>query len=108
LLWLFCRWRLVYYLLRLALNCHPPDLSLPSNYNYRREPLAPGKGEVLKVTDKQEDDTLYLDPNWSESSRVVWGISGRGASGQVPTLLLPDGAALVVLLNLCESRAARV
>jgi hypothetical protein len=33
LLCLFWRW--------LASNLHPPDLSLPSSWDYRREPMAP-------------------------------------------------------------------
>jgi hypothetical protein len=32
LLWLFWRWDLLSYLPRLASNCNPPDLSLPSNW----------------------------------------------------------------------------
>jgi hypothetical protein len=42
LLWLFWRWGLMNYLSRLASKCNPPNLSLPSNYDYRCEPLALG------------------------------------------------------------------
>jgi hypothetical protein len=37
LLWLFRRWGLSNYLPRLALNCNPPDLSLPNSWDYRCE-----------------------------------------------------------------------
>jgi hypothetical protein len=42
LLWLFWRWGLTNYLLRLASNNNPPNLSLPSSQNYRSKPPAPG------------------------------------------------------------------
>jgi hypothetical protein len=38
-LWLFWRWGLTNYLPSLASYCHPPDLSLPSSWDHRREPL---------------------------------------------------------------------
>jgi hypothetical protein len=41
LLWLFLRWGLVSYLPELASNHDPPDFSLPSSWDYRREPLVP-------------------------------------------------------------------
>jgi hypothetical protein len=41
LLWLFCRWHLSNYLLRLALNLNPPDFSFSSSQDYRCEPHAP-------------------------------------------------------------------
>jgi hypothetical protein len=41
-LWWFWRWRLLSYFSRLVLNLNPPDLSLPSSWDYRREPPAPG------------------------------------------------------------------
>jgi hypothetical protein len=37
LLWLFWRWSLKNYLPGLALNCNPPDLSLPSTWDYKCE-----------------------------------------------------------------------
>jgi hypothetical protein len=40
---LFWRWGLAYYLPRLAFNCYPPSLSLPSS----DEPLAPGLCLIL-------------------------------------------------------------
>jgi hypothetical protein len=41
LLWLFWRWGLSNYLQGLALNLDPPDLSLPSSWDYSHEPLVP-------------------------------------------------------------------
>jgi hypothetical protein len=41
LLWLFWRWGLVNYLPRLASNLDPPDLNLPSRWDYRRESPGP-------------------------------------------------------------------
>jgi hypothetical protein len=41
----FCsggRWGLANYLPKLSLNCDPSNCSLPSSWDYRREPLAPG------------------------------------------------------------------
>jgi hypothetical protein len=41
-LWLFWRWGLKNYFLGLASNLDATDLSLPSSYDYRREPPVPG------------------------------------------------------------------
>jgi hypothetical protein len=38
---LFWRWGLENYLPRLASNCDPPDLSLPTSYDYMCESLVP-------------------------------------------------------------------
>jgi hypothetical protein len=43
LLWLFWRWSLTNSLARLASNLDPPDLSLPSSWDCRREPLRPAR-----------------------------------------------------------------
>jgi hypothetical protein len=45
--WLFWRWALRSDLPRLASNCRPPDLSLPSGWGYRREPRSPAKISLL-------------------------------------------------------------
>jgi hypothetical protein len=37
LFWLFWRWGLQNCLPRLALNCYPPHLSLPSSWDFRCE-----------------------------------------------------------------------
>jgi hypothetical protein len=42
LLWLFWRWGFRNYLPGLASSLDPPDLSLLSSYDYRREPPGPG------------------------------------------------------------------
>jgi hypothetical protein len=41
LLWLFCRWCLENHLPRLPSNYTPPDLDLPSSWDYRRELSGP-------------------------------------------------------------------
>jgi hypothetical protein len=47
LLWLFWRWGLSNHLLRLASNLDLPDLSLPTLWDYRREPLLPASVKAL-------------------------------------------------------------
>jgi hypothetical protein len=39
--WLFWRWDLANFLPMLALNHYPPNLSIPSSYNYKHEPPEP-------------------------------------------------------------------
>jgi hypothetical protein len=57
------------YLLGLPLNCNPPDLCLPSSYDYRGEPPAPGLKDIFK----SDTDTGDEPRTKAELSRYdVW------------------------------------
>jgi hypothetical protein len=52
--WLFLWWGFKNYLLSLASNHHPPDLSFPSNQDYRREPLVSSLRSILSTKLKED------------------------------------------------------
>jgi hypothetical protein len=51
------------YLLQQVLNRNPPDLSLPSSYDYRRELLAPSEAGSIPDTTKKEKKNHTHFPN---------------------------------------------
>jgi hypothetical protein len=50
------------YLLQQVLNRNPPDLSLPSSYDYRRELLAPSEAGSIPDTTKKEKKIIHTSP----------------------------------------------